>query len=216
MKRLLIIIISIIAIISLLFLIHLERTEWVLREKVYDLDIPLSVNNGTIDSIEKQVKKVIPDKYANSHLCEIKFIGDSNESFETFTDGEIVFVYYENLGNANGFYNCERFALCEIHIDLQQELITRMRVYGNSQICDLEELETYPEINEIRNVIYGYCENSKEFESGYTIVGGFVNILNDDTIMSSFTIELAAGTQRQKFGKILKLKNEYQFLPFER
>jgi len=209
MKKVLIVIIGIIVLVFLVSFLHIDQTEWSLKEKEYNLGIPLKITNGTIVEIEKQVRRVIPDAYSSSYLGEIKFVSKSKEGFETFIDGELEFIYCDNLGNLNGFYKYDRYALCEINVNLKQKVITKMKIYGNNQIGGLKEIEQYPDINELRKSIYAYCENCNW--SQYTITRCFINILNADIVMSSFTVELSAEKPKQICGKIVKRNDEYIF-----
>lgn len=213
MKRFFIFIIGFVVIVFLISWIHIERTEWVLREKIYDLNIPLKITEETIAEIEEQVEKVVLKEYSNAYLGEIKFKSNSKEDIGSLLEGEFEFIYCKNLGNGNGFYNYDRFVLCEIRVNLKQKLITHMRIYGNNQLGGLEKIEQYPEIKEIRDIIYKYCKNIEKIEKEYAITSCFINILNNNTIMTNFTIVSKNGNSKKIQGIIRQYENEYKFSP---
>ena len=212
MKKILLVIIGVMFILFGISLLHLEKTEWVLKEKIYNLNIPVNIIDGTIAEIEEQAKKVLPSKYSTAYLSEIKFTTKSKDGFEKFSDGILEFIYCDNLGTLSGFYKYDRYALCKISIDLQQHLITEVKVYGNNQIGGLNKLEIYPDIKEIQETIYTYCKKNTSLTEDYTIMGCFIDIIRADIIMSSFTVKLSNETQRQIHGKIVKINGTYMFL----
>jgi len=208
MKRIVrIIIISAISLIVafvLLFvgmLVYVDKTEWSLRSKDYNVSIPITIKNGTIAEIEEQARVEALKEYPNAYLGEISWRTRSNKGFETLADGTIDFKYCENLGTWHGYYGYNRYALCDVTVDLGAKQITKIDIYGNSQLGGREEFKTYPDFKEIRGLLHENWRLS-DFHGEYEVSACYVDILHGYASTANFTIKLPDGTEQNLEGKI--------------
>ncbi len=198
MKKIAFVIMSIILAFILLLaivLIHLERTEWTLRGETIDVAIPIKTDSGTLAGIEAQARREALQRYPNAYLSEITWIAASNEGFENLTGGEVKITYCDNLGNAKGFYNYDRYAFCTISVDLKKREITKIDTYGNFQLNGKSKFETYPDFDEIRDAMHRYCSVSNELSKGYTIEKCYVSIRYGSVTTANFTVRLPNGVE---------------------
>lgn len=169
-------------------------TEWTLRSKTYNIKYPIQVNNSSISEIEKQVKSFVLDKYENAYLGEITIATDSDEGFDTFSDGTIIFTYCHKLEDSF-IYQYDRFVHCEVCVDLKSKQIEQFHIYGNQQLGGLIEIESYPEIDEIRKDLYLYCDSQEMITRPYTVEKSYLRIYHYGIASTSFTIRLSNGSE---------------------
>ena len=177
MKRVLIILFSVLLLCVLLLvgvLIHVDKTEWTLRSKVYDVSIPITVSSGTIAEIEEQARIEALKEYSNAYLGKIDLSASSISDFR-FSDGEIEFTYCENLGSKNGYYSYDRYALCVITVDLSTRQINKIDIYGNNQLGGLAEVNSYSEFQEIEVSLHE-SEHLMRIQEDYEITWYSVSI----------------------------------------
>ena len=161
MKRMIYSLCCAIGIICVLFVIHLvslDKTEWTLREKKYNLSIPIVVREGTIDEIEKQATDAISKFGSDICLSSIRWETETHNGFEKLTDGHFVFEYYQNIGNANEYYSYDRYVQYEVNVDLGRKEITEVRKYGNFQLSG-KKLEKIPDLAQVRRSINTHWED---------------------------------------------------------
>jgi len=206
LKKLLFYISIIMGIIVLYFSIALLEssiTEWTLRPKTYDVSYPVSITDGTISEIEKQAKKIVIEEYEyeNAYLGAILISTDTDDGFNNLTDDMIKFTYCHNLGKGI-LYRHDRFALLNVYVDLRTKQITQIEIYGNDQLGALRKIESYPEMAEIRENLYKYCDNEDLIIKPYTIKNTYISILYYGITFTSFY-----DIQMQN-GSIVKVKQD--------
>lgn len=177
-------------------------TEWTLKSKTYNVAVPISITEGSISEIEKQARRVVLDKYENAYLGEIVISVNTDEGFNSFSDGTVVLTYCHKLKDSF-IYRYDRFVHCEVSVDLKTKRIQKICVYGNNQLGGLKEIESYPEINEIREKLYQYCDNQEMIAKPYVVVRGYLHMYHYGIARSSFTIRLSDGSA-------IELKNTFR------
>ncbi len=168
-------------------------TEWSLRSRVYDVGYPVLVTEGSISEIEKQVKALVSEKYGNIYLGEITIETDTNEGFNSFSDGTVVITYCKKLDK--GFvYRHERFMYCEACVDLKTKQICQIRTYGNHQLGGIKEMGSYSEIHEIRERLHRYCVNKELITQPYIVDRCYLRINYYGLNSTHFTLQLSDGS----------------------
>ena len=203
MKRIICIIVSVLLGCALLLagtLIYVDKTEWTLRPEEYNVSIPITTACGTIFEIENQVKVEVLKKCPNAYLGEIDWETSSNDGFETLADGKISFIYCENLGTWNGYYSYDRYVFCEVTVDLTAKEITQIEIYGNNQLGGRNEIETYPEFEEIRESLRGNWKLAN-FYKEYNVTWCYINVYATH-VWAKFTVRLVDGTEKRLEGRI--------------
>ncbi len=159
-------------------LLESSITEWNMRSKTYEVSYPVSITDGTISEIEKQVKKIVVEEYEyeNAYLGGILISTDTDDGFNNLTDGIIKFTYCHNLGKGI-LYRHDRFARLDVYVDLRTKQITQIEIYGNDQLGAMRKIESYPEMAEIRENLYKYCDNEDLIIKPYTIKNTYIRIL---------------------------------------
>ena len=183
-------------------------TEWTLRDKTYDVSYPVSVTEGTISEIEKQVKDIVINeyKYENAYLGEILISTDTDDGFNNLMEGTIVFTYCHKLEDSI-IYKYDRFVRIRACVELKSKTITLIEIYGNSQLGGLEKIEAYPEIAEIRKDFYQYCDNKERITKPYTVEKSYVHIYHYGIANTAFTVQLSNGTQIEINNCLSDIKN---------
>lgn len=221
MKKLAFVIIGILLVFVLLLAVvwvHLERTEWTLRGETVNVSIPIVVERGTLAEIEEQTRREALQRYPDAYLSEITWVAVSNEGFEKCTDGEVQITYCDNLGNAKGFYNCDRYASCRVSVDLGKKEITKIETYGNFQLSGESKFEVYPDFDEIRDAIYRYCSENEQLSEGYTIKNCYVLISHGSATTVNYTVCLSNGTEANIRGSmqgLFKAQDGVSYLLFK-
>ena len=147
--------------LSFLLIIILNPSEWAMHSETHYIDIAVASTNETISEIEQQVKKEVIKKFPNAYLGEIQWLTCSGEGFRTFSEGELRFIYCENLGSLNGYYEFDRYVRCEVIVDIRKMKITKIYIHGNNQTGGYATAITnYPEIFDIKRILEKYGEDA--------------------------------------------------------
>ena len=211
MKRITFSFIICIAVICVMFiscLVYLDKTEWTLREKAYNLNVPIVVKDGTIDEIEKQVKVELRKFGYDMCLSAITWETRTHNGFEKLAEGKLMFEYYQNIGNANGYYSYDRYIQYKVNVDLELKEITEVKTYGNFQLGG-SELNVFPEFAQIRQSVRAFWKD-KGIAEPYEIQRCILSVDPFDEAMLICRIKDNRGTEKVTRGKLSA--REYVFI----
>jgi len=148
--------------VFMLSILFVFNDDWVLREKVYPVTIPIT-NSDDLNSIEKQTKTEAKKHYENAYLGRVFWKSSSKQEFDDL-HGTVIFRYYAYLGKQWGFepigkQEREKYAICEVTVDLSQNVIIEVRIYGNDQLGGGEEITDFD-----NKTIYAILYNDTQFK----------------------------------------------------